>query len=244
MINFIVYTRTIRCRFCTALFCIFTFIYFNVYLLACKVFLILFWKKYTLVSFTTSLEYFEEKYLSCLPPCTFLPPKFDLRVTSARAGHILTLKSVSVIKNHLLNNFHFVRNLSSERFRPIWAVEPIEFAKLRAFHPHVSYVPTCLFILRTWMPSCLKLLCAFVLRAYVPRNYYVPTSTHFSRAYVSTCLRAYMYIFHVYVASCFKLFRTYVRSSFMCCFVILTGAYAETTIWGPIKKLSKTMSTF
>ena len=95
--------------------------------------------------------------------------------------------------------------------------------------PFVASCLTCLLALRAYgpdVPTCLKLLCAYVLtcltclwalRTYLPKllGDYMLTCLRFLRAYVPlffTCLRAYVRLsifFHAYVPSWLKLFRAH-----------------------------------
>ena len=98
--------------------------------------------------------------------------------------------------------------------------------------PFVASCLTCLLALRAYgpdVPTCLKLLCAYVLtcltclwalRTYLPTcrkllRDYMLTCLRFLRAYVPlffTCLRAYVRLsifFHAYVPSWLKLFRAH-----------------------------------
>ena len=47
---------------------------------------------------------------------------------------------------------------------PTFSLDFVEFAKLSAFRACVSFVPTCLRLLRDYVPTCLHAL-----------NYYMPT---------------------------------------------------------------------
>ena len=81
---------------------------------------------------------------------------------------------------------------------PTFSLDFVEFAKLSAFRACVSFVPTCLRLLRDYVPTCLHAYvhtCPYFLSAYVPSFF---TSL---RAYVPIC------IFHAHVPLCLKLFR-------------------------------------
>ena len=127
-----------------------------------------------------------------------------------------------------------------------------------------AYVPTCLLalnyyvptgftlkLLHTYFPSFFAYLCANLLTClyifFVPLclrvlNYFLPTCAHLSRAYVPTTTHKIYWgslFIHRTLAS-----KTAYLNPNLWGFVISSGAWAETTIWGPIKKLFKTMDCF
>ena len=146
-----------------------------------------------------------------------------------------------------------LRAYVSTRLKLLRAYVPTSLKLLRAYvptYPHFSrvYVLKCVYIF--FMPTC---LCAL--------NYFVPMCAHFSRAYVPTTTHKIYWGSLLYLVLLFffwiiwpfipfktpkqtPAFKTAYLSPNLRGFVTSTAASAETTIWGTIKKLSKTKDSF